>query len=42
MKGTKHSETIKKHFGGVLTNEIISKGCSHYSEREEAFLALSL
>jgi hypothetical protein len=42
MKGTPHAEAIKNHFGGVLSNEIISKGCSHSSESEEAFLSLSL
>lgn len=42
MKNTKHGDMIKKHFGGVLSNEIISKGCEHYSESEEAFLSLSL
>jgi ubiquitin carboxyl-terminal hydrolase 9/24 len=33
---------IKGHFGGVISNEIISKGCMHYSEKEEPFMALSL
>lgn len=27
MKDTKHADAIKKHFGGVFSNEIISKGC---------------
>ena len=42
IKGTKNENFIKKHFGGVLSNELICKGCPHYSEREEQFLAISL
>jgi len=42
IKGTKHEHFIKKHFGGVLSNELICKGCPHYSEREEPFLNISL
>lgn len=29
MKGTKHENDIKKHFGGVLSNEFIGKSCIH-------------
>lgn len=42
IKGTANENFIKKHFGGVLSNELICKGCPHYSEREESFLAISL
>jgi len=42
VKGTSHENFIKKHFGGVLSNELICKECPHYSEREEQFLAISL
>lgn len=42
IKGTKQENFIKQHFGGVLSNELICKGCPHYSEREEPFLAVSL
>lgn len=42
IKGSKKENIIKKHFGGVSSNELICKGCPHYSEREENFLAVSL
>jgi ubiquitin carboxyl-terminal hydrolase 9/24 len=42
VKGTEQENFIKQHFGGVLSNEFICKGCPHYSEREEPFLAVSL
>lgn len=42
VKGSNNRNFIKKHFGGVISNEIICKGCPHYSEREEPFLAVSL
>lgn len=42
IKGTKQEHSIKNHFGGVVSNELICKGCPHYSEREEPFLTVSL
>jgi len=42
LKGTKHANFIKAHFGGLLCNELICKGCPHYYEREEPFLSLNL
>jgi ubiquitin carboxyl-terminal hydrolase 9/24 len=33
VKGVTHENFIKEHFGGIISNEIISKGCQHYSER---------
>lgn len=42
LKGTKYANIIKAHFGGLLSNELICKGCPHYYEREEPFLALNL
>ena len=42
IKHSHNSEIIKKIFGGTLSNELICKGCPHYSEREEMFLALGL
>lgn len=42
IKDASNAHFIKKHFGGVLSNELICKGCPHYSEREEHFLAISL
>jgi hypothetical protein len=42
IKGTKQENVIKQHFGGVLSNEFICKGCPHYSEREESFINVNL
>jgi len=42
IKGTKQEHFIKQHFGGVVSNELICKGCPHYSEREESFLTVNL
>jgi len=42
LKGTKYANIIKAHFGGLYSNELICKGCPHYYEREEPFLALNL
>jgi len=42
IKGTKFEHSIKQHFGGVVSNELICKGCPHYSEREETFLTVNL
>jgi ubiquitin carboxyl-terminal hydrolase 9/24 len=33
IKGVARENFIKEHFGGVISNEILSKGCQHYSER---------
>jgi ubiquitin C-terminal hydrolase len=33
---------INEHFGGVMANEIICRGCPHSSEKEEPFLSISL
>ena len=42
IKGTNQEKTMNNLFQGKLANEFICKGCPHYSEREEAFLAISL
>ena len=42
ISGTRHDRFIKQHFGGTLSNEFICKGCPHYSESEEPFLAVVL
>src|SRR5688572_23784425 len=42
IKGKKEEKVIKNLFQGVFANEFICKGCPHYSEREEPFLAISL
>eukprot|EP00742_Colponemidia_sp_Colp-10_P004877 GILJ01005210.1.p1 GENE.GILJ01005210.1~~GILJ01005210.1.p1 ORF type:complete len:2590 (-),score=405.82 GILJ01005210.1:174-7943(-) len=42
LKGSPQQNLVKDYFGGVLSNELICKGCPHYSEREEPFLAVSL
>ena len=42
IKHSRNADIIKKIFGGTLSNELICKGCPHYSEREEMFLALGL
>mgnify|MGYP000860908150 len=42
VKGVPGENFIKEHFGGIISNEIISKGCQHYSEREETFLSVPL
>lgn len=42
IKNNKMAGITKRVFGGVLSNELICKGCPHYSEREEPFLAVSL
>ena len=42
MKGTLFENSIKDFFGGVFSNEIICKGCPHFSETEESFLSVSL
>lgn len=42
IKGTESADLVKRNFGGVISHEIICKGCPHLSEREEPFFALSL
>ena len=42
LKDTSQKYLIKNHFDGILSNELICKGCPHYSEREESFLTVSL
>jgi hypothetical protein len=34
MRGTAYNNVIKDFFGGVFSNEIICKGCPHFSETE--------
>ena len=31
MNGTRYSNLIKDFFGGVFSNEIVCKGCPHFS-----------
>lgn len=44
LKPSKNEFVIKNVFEGQLCNELIGKGggCTHTSEREEPFLAVSL
>lgn len=42
VKKTKHENFIKDFFGGSFSNELICKDCSHYYDREEAFLGVNL
>lgn len=42
LKKTTHENLVKQHFGGIVSNQIICKGCPHSYEREEPFLALNL
>lgn len=42
IKGTKEEKVMKNLFYGVFANEFICKGCPHYSEREEQFMAIPL
>ena len=42
MKGTNYENVVKDFFGGIFSNEIICKGCPHFSETEESFLSVSL
>lgn len=42
IKGKREEKVIKNLFQGVFANEFICKGCPHYSEREEPFLAINL
>ncbi len=39
----KENDPVARYFRGILVNEVIgSGGCTHVSEREEPFFALSL
>lgn len=42
IKGTPQEKMIQEHFGGTYANELICKGCPHYSERTEPYLAVNL
>jgi len=42
IKGTPQEKIIQEHFGGTYANELICKGCPHYSERSEPYLAVNL
>jgi len=42
IKGRKEHKRINNIFEGKFANEFICKGCPHYSEKEEEFLAISL
>ena len=42
VKKTKHENFIKDCFGGSFSNELICKDCTHYYDREEAFLGVNL
>jgi len=42
IKSTKQEKMIQEHFGGTYANELICKGCPHYSERSEPYLAINL
>lgn len=42
IKGTPQEKMIQQHFGGTYANELICKGCPHYSERSEPYLAVNL
>ena len=42
IKGTKEEKVMKNLFYGNFANEFICRGCPHYSEREEQFMAIPL
>jgi len=42
IKGSPQEKMIQDHFGGTYANELICKGCPHYSERSEPYLAVNL
>jgi ubiquitin C-terminal hydrolase len=42
LKQSKNHNIFKDHFLGKLSNELICKGCPHYSEREETYFNLPL
>ena len=42
IKGSVQEKMIQEHFGGTYANELICKGCPHYSERSEPYLAVNL
>ncbi len=41
-RALKKNAILKDFFGGTIINQLISKGCTHVSEREEGFFTLSL
>ncbi|KAJ7514417.1 hypothetical protein O6H91_23G042900 [Diphasiastrum complanatum] len=42
LKATHQEVNLTKIFGGVFVQQVISRGCSHKSEREEPFAAISV
>ncbi|KNC50218.1 uncharacterized protein AMSG_11972 [Thecamonas trahens ATCC 50062] len=42
LKGTPQAALVSSLFAGRLTNQILSQGCEHTSERDEPFYTLSL
>lgn len=42
IKSSPQEKVIQDHFGGTYANELICKGCPHYSERSEPYLAVNL
>lgn len=42
IKGSAQEKMIQQHFGGTYANELICKGCPHYSSRSEPYLAVNL
>ena len=42
IKGSDQEKMIQEHFGGTYANELICKGCPHYSSRSEPYLAVNL
>mmetsp|Transcript_12467 Transcript_12467/g.20271 ORF Transcript_12467/g.20271 Transcript_12467/m.20271 type:complete len:3278 (-) Transcript_12467:248-10081(-) len=42
LKKTHQKDLLRNVFGGTVTNQIICRGCPHYSERDEAFYVISL
>lgn len=42
IKDTKEEKVMKNLFYGQFANEFICKGCPHYSEREEPFMAIPI
>ena len=41
-KETRQEAILKTTFGGIMANELICKGCPHYYEKDEPFLAITL
>ena len=42
IKGTREEQVMQNLFQGFIAHELICKGCPHYSETKEPFLAVSL